>query len=73
MLDDPVDHAMVETIHRIGHVYRHARRSRNPSKATPILTALRAIGVDYAQGYGIALPEPFVATNVRRAVFGNRR
>jgi diguanylate cyclase (GGDEF)-like protein len=72
MLDDPVDRALVETIHRIGHVHG-MQTIAEAVESDAVLEALRAIGVEYAQGFGIALPEPFVATNVRRAAFGNRR
>ncbi len=59
MLNDPMDSAIVETIHQIGQtvgiqtiaefVEDDATRER-----------LREIGIDYAQGYGIARPEPMV-------------
>lgn len=72
MLDDPVDHALVETIYRIARVLG-MQTIAEAVESTEVLAALRAIGVEYAQGYGIAMPEPFVASNVHRAVFGARR
>jgi len=57
---DPIDAAMVEAIHRIGEVMGIATIAEfveNPE----ILERLRAIGVDYAQGYGIARPRPLEA------------
>ena len=72
MLDDPVDRALVETIHRIGHVLG-MQTIAEAVESDAVLAALRAIGVEYVQGYGIAEPEPFVATNVRRVAFGARR
>jgi len=72
MLDDPVDRALVETIHRIGHVLG-MQTIAEAVESDAVLAALRTIGVDYAQGYGIAEPEPFVAANVRRVAFGARR
>ena len=55
--DDPIDHAMVKSINDIGHVMGMktiAEFVENPAT----LEALREIGVDYAQGYDIARPEP---------------
>jgi diguanylate cyclase (GGDEF)-like protein/PAS domain S-box-containing protein len=60
MLDDPVDYAMVEAIHRIGHLMGKKTIAESVEQRTA-LRALRAIGVDYAQGYGIAKPAPFGA------------
>lgn len=54
---DPMDRAMVEAIHRIGHVMGLKTIAESvEDKAT--LEVLRAIGVDYAQGSGIAQPRP---------------
>jgi EAL domain-containing protein (putative c-di-GMP-specific phosphodiesterase class I) len=58
MLDDPVNHAMVEAIHRIGHIMGKKTIAESVEKHET-LKALRAIGVDYAQGYAIAAPAPF--------------
>jgi diguanylate cyclase (GGDEF)-like protein/PAS domain S-box-containing protein len=72
MLDDPVDRALVETIHKIGHVLG-MQTVAEAVESDAVLEALRAIGVEYAQGYGIAEPEPFAASNVRHVAFGARR
>ena len=67
MLQDPVDRAMVEAIHRIGHVM--GKQTIAESVETPRrLEALRAIGVDYAQGYAIAPPAPFGQLRTLRRV-----
>jgi diguanylate cyclase (GGDEF)-like protein/PAS domain S-box-containing protein len=58
MLDDPVDHAMVEAIHRIGHLMGK-RTIAESVEHRDAVRALCAIGVDYAQGYAIAKPAPF--------------
>lgn len=58
MAEDPIDRALVEAINNVGHVmgkqtiaeFVHNRQ---------VLAALREIGVDYAQGYGVARPRPF--------------
>jgi diguanylate cyclase (GGDEF)-like protein/PAS domain S-box-containing protein len=71
MLDDPVDHAMVEAIHRIGHLMGKKTIAESVEQRAA-LRALRAIGVDYAQGYAIAKPAPFGALRrvPRRATAG---
>ena len=58
MLDEPTDCAMVEAIHRVGHLMG-IKTNAESVENTAILKKLRAIGVDYAQGYGIAKPRPF--------------
>lgn len=58
MLDDPIDHAMVEAINHIGHVM--GKRTIAEFVETPeIMQALERIGVDYAQGYAIDRPALF--------------
>lgn len=55
---DATSRAMVEVINHIGHVMgKHTIAEFAESMAT--VDALRAIGVDYAQGYAIARPVPF--------------
>ncbi|AZO36724.1 EAL domain-containing protein [Mesorhizobium sp. M2A.F.Ca.ET.037.01.1.1] len=68
MLDDRIDRAMVEMIHHIGKV-TGKRTIAEFVESEGIIDALKAIGVDYAQGYAIARPQPFDATTVLR---GNR-
>jgi diguanylate cyclase (GGDEF)-like protein/PAS domain S-box-containing protein len=58
MLLDPVNHAMVEAIHRIGHIMGKKTIAESVENRDA-LKALRAIGVDYAQGFAIAVPAPF--------------
>ena len=55
--DDHIDQAMVDCINRVGHaigVQTIAEFVENHK----ILIKLRELGVDYAQGYGIAKPRP---------------
>ena len=55
MVDDPIDYAMVKSINDVGHVMGKkiiAEFVENDE----ILQKLNEIGVDYAQGYGIAKP-----------------
>lgn len=67
MLQDPVNHAMVEAIHRIGHIMGKKTIAESVEHRDA-LTALRAIGVDYAQGFGIAMPAPFGMVRTLRRV-----
>ena len=55
MIDDPIDCAMVEAINHIGHVMKIETIAEFVENDA-ILQALRRIGVDYAQGYGIEKP-----------------
>jgi len=55
VLDDKVDLAMVRSINEIGHVL-NKKTIAEFVENTAILTLLRALGVDYAQGYGIGKP-----------------
>jgi diguanylate cyclase (GGDEF)-like protein/PAS domain S-box-containing protein len=63
MLDDRIDRAMVEMIHHIGKV-TGKRTIAEFVESDGILDAVKAIGVDYAQGYAIARPQPFDAATV---------
>jgi diguanylate cyclase (GGDEF)-like protein/PAS domain S-box-containing protein len=58
MLQDPVNYAMVEAIHRIGNIMGKKTIAESV-ESRDTLKALRVIGVDYAQGFGIASPAPF--------------
>ncbi|HDO34114.1 MAG TPA: EAL domain-containing protein, partial [Chromatiales bacterium] len=60
MAEDPIDHAMVEAINRIGHVMG-IRTIAEFVEDEAVLNALRGLGVDYAQGYWIAVPHPVAA------------
>jgi diguanylate cyclase (GGDEF)-like protein/PAS domain S-box-containing protein len=57
MLTDPTDRAMVDAINNIGHVMGKQTIAEFVENDA-ILACLRAMGVDYAQGYGIGKPEP---------------
>ena len=58
MLQNPVNYAMVEAIHRIGHIMGKKTIAESV-ESLAILDALRTIGVDYAQGFAIAKPAIF--------------
>ncbi len=56
MVNDPIDRAMVESIHNIGNVLQ-LKTIAEFVENDEILQALRVVGVDFAQGYGIARPK----------------
>ncbi|KAF0814222.1 Cyclic di-GMP phosphodiesterase PdeB [Andreprevotia sp. IGB-42] len=62
MLNDASDRAMVEAINHIGHVMGKRTIAEFVENAG-ILQLTREIGVDYAQGYAVAHPQPFGATD----------
>ena len=51
--------ALVESIHQIGQVM-NIRTIAESVEDRSTLEALREIGVDYAQGYGLSMPEPLI-------------
>lgn len=61
MLEDRIDRAMVEMIHHIGKVMGK-RTIAEFVESEGIVAALKEIGVDYAQGFAIARPQPFDAS-----------
>lgn len=64
ILSDPVNHAMVESIHHIGHVMR-LKTIAVWVENDQTLQTLEDIGIDYVQGYWIAEPYPIEITAVR--------
>lgn len=54
---DPVARAMVQAIHTVGHVMG-IKTVAEYVENEQILAAIKEIGVDYAQGYGIGYPCP---------------
>ncbi len=57
IVTDPIDNAMVKSINEIGHVMGKKTIAEFVENDA-ILKKLEKIGVDYAQGYGIAVPQP---------------
>jgi diguanylate cyclase (GGDEF)-like protein/PAS domain S-box-containing protein len=58
MADDPIDRAMVEAINSVGHVMGKKTIAEFVD-SDRVIAILREIGVDFAQGYGVAKPQPF--------------
>jgi len=56
---DPVDRAMVEAINKVGHVMGITTIAECV-ETSETLAILQEIGVDYAQGFGIARPQPYI-------------
>ena len=57
MADNPTDCAMVDAIHRVGQVMG-IKTVAEFVENDAILEKLKGLGVDFAQGYGIARPRP---------------
>lgn len=58
MADDPIDRAMVEAINSVGHVMGKKTIAEFVDSER-VMAVLKEIGVDFAQGYGVARPKPF--------------
>ena len=56
--NNTIDRAMVESINNIGHVMG-LQTIAEFAENSAIINMLKEIGVDYAQGYGVAMPELF--------------
>ena len=57
LLDDPYDKAIVKSIHDIAQAMG-MRTVAEYVENERILNELKLLGIDYAQGYGIARPQP---------------
>ncbi len=63
ILHDPIDREMVRSINEIGHL-TGKRTIAEFAENVEIITMLRGLGVDYAQGYGVSEPSRVSAFNV---------
>jgi EAL domain-containing protein (putative c-di-GMP-specific phosphodiesterase class I) len=57
IVDDPIDYAMVKSIHEIGKVMGKKTVAEFVGNAD-IELKIKAFGVDFSQGYSIAVPCP---------------
>ena len=57
IVTNDIDRAMVEAIHKVGHVMG-LKTIAEYVENEEVLRIVREIGIDYAQGYGIAEPKP---------------
>jgi diguanylate cyclase (GGDEF)-like protein/PAS domain S-box-containing protein len=69
ILHDPIDREMVRSINEIGHL-TNKRTIAEFAENDDIITMLRNLGVDYAQGYGVARPQKIQRGPVERSVSG---
>ena len=58
IVNNKIDRAMVESINNVGHVMG-LQTIAEFAENDDIINMLKEIGVDYAQGYGVAMPEVF--------------
>ncbi len=63
ILHDPIDREMVRSINEIGHL-TGKKVIAEWAENQEIITMLRGMGVDYAQGYGISEPKRVVMASV---------
>jgi len=63
ILHDPIDREMVRSINEIGHL-TGKRTIAEFAENVEIITMLRGLGVDYAQGYGVSEPSRIAAATV---------
>jgi len=66
MLHDLIDREMVRSINEIGHLTKK-KTIAEFAENDEIVTMLRGMGVDYAQGYGISEPKPINNSSATRA------
>jgi diguanylate cyclase (GGDEF)-like protein/PAS domain S-box-containing protein len=66
ILHDPIDREMVRSINEIGHLTGKQTIAEFAENAE-IIEMLRSLGVDYAQGYGIATPQRVMRLEARSA------
>jgi diguanylate cyclase (GGDEF)-like protein/PAS domain S-box-containing protein len=70
ILHDPIDREMVRSINEIGHL-TGKRTIAEFAENQEIITMLRGMGIDYAQGYGVSEPkrlvEPFDSGYAKRS------
>ncbi len=57
MIDDSIDHAMVEAINQVGHIMGIGTIAEC-AESQEVVDMLRELGVDYAQGYAMGSPVP---------------
>jgi EAL domain-containing protein (putative c-di-GMP-specific phosphodiesterase class I) len=67
LADSPPDRAIVHSANEVGHIMGMETIAEFVENDT-ILAVLRDLGVDYAQGYGVARPEVLVPARTGRPV-----
>ena len=69
ILHDPIDREMVRSINEIGHL-TNKKTIAEFAENEDIITMLRNLGVDYAQGYGVARPQLIQRSPAARSLSG---
>ena len=69
ILHDPIDREMVRSINEIGHL-TNKKTIAEFAENEEIITMLRNLGVDYAQGYGVNRPQKIQRGPIERTVSG---
>lgn len=64
LLNDPIDRGIVDACNQIGHAAGLTTIAEFV-ESDEVCDALRSMGVDYAQGFGIAKPGPIASSRVR--------
>ena len=67
ILHDPIDREMVRSINEIGHL-TGKQTIAEFAENTEIITMLRGMGIDYAQGYGVSEPRPVADTSIFNSI-----
>lgn len=67
MARNPIDHAMVEAINRVGQVM-HIETIAEFVESEETLQRLKIMGVDFAQGYAIGKPAPHLVSTSATAI-----
>lgn len=57
IVNNPIDHALVESINQIGHVMQIQTIAEFVEDAA-ILEVVRKLGIDFGQGFGVSRPRP---------------
>ncbi|MCB1876358.1 MAG: EAL domain-containing protein [Chromatiales bacterium] len=65
IVDDPIDRAMVRSINEIGHIMG-LKTIAEYVESDAVMEELHRIGIDYAQGYAVHMPQPLDATAAPR-------
>jgi len=65
ILHDPIDREMVRSINEIGHL-TGKKTIAEFAENTEIITMLKGMGVDYAQGYGVSEPQRVLMASATR-------
>lgn len=63
IVHDPIDRAMAETINRVGHIMG-LQTVGEFAESAEVISELQALGVDFAQGYGVQPPRPLPARQI---------